>query len=335
MMGPKHDVNILICYILLVCCIIFPLSQCIAQEVIVYTSVDRVFSEPILQQFEAKTGITVKSLYDVEASKTVGMVNRLIAEKKRPRADVFWNSEVLRTIQLVNEGVLTPYKSPFWNDFPDLFKDRKFYWTGFAGRARVLLYNTTLLTEDQAPDSIFQLIEPKWENRVALAYPLFGTTAMHVAALYEVLGIDNAQAYLKRLVTNQVLVVNGNSVTRDLVVEGKVPVGFTDTDDAQVAIDRGDPVKMIFPDADGMGTLLIPNTVGLVKNGPNPETGKKLIDYLLSPEVEKALFSGPSAQIPLRKGASPPGFRAMNVGYGNVSKHLKPSAEFCRELFVR
>ncbi len=320
---------------LLACCVLFTAPWCMAEEVIVYTSVDRMFSEPILRQFEAKTGITVKSLYDVEASKTVGLVNRLIAEKNRPRADVFWNSEVIRTIQLVNEGVITPYKSPFWDDFPDLFKDKEFYWTGFAGRARVLLYNTTLLTEDQAPKSIFQLIEPKWENRVAMAYPLFGTTAMHVAAFYEYMGTGEAQAYLENLVKNRVLVVNGNSVTRDLVVEGKIPVGLTDTDDAQVAIDRGDPVKMIFPDGDGMGTLLIPNTVGLVKNGPNPETGKKLIDYLLSPEVEKALYAGPSAQIPLRKGASPPGFKAMNVDYGQVARHLKPSVEFCRELFVR
>lgn len=315
--------------------LLYAAAQCTAQEVVVYTSVDRMFSEPVLQQFEKETGITVRSLYDVEASKTVGLVNRLIAEKTRPRADVFWNSEVLRTIQLVNEGVLGPYKSAHWDDFPDLFKDKEFYWTGFSGRARVLLYNTTLLTGDQAPNSIFQLLGAEWKNRVAIAYPLFGTTAMHVAALYEYMGVDKTQEYLKSLVKNGILVVNGNSVTRNLVVEGKVPVGFTDTDDAQVAIDRGDPVKMIFPDADGMGTLLIPNTVGLVKNGPNPENGKKLIDYLLSPDVEEALFSGPAAQIPLRKGASPPGFKAMDVDYGRVAGRLKPSAEFCRELFVR
>jgi iron(III) transport system substrate-binding protein len=301
----------------------------------VYTSVDRIFSEPILQQFEKKTGITVKSLYDVEASKTVGLVNRLIAEKNRPRADVFWNSEVIRTIQLVKEGVIAPYRSPHWDDFPDLFKDEQFYWTGFAGRARVLLANTTLLTADCLPDSILTLTEPEWKNRVTMAYPLFGTTAMHVAALYEHMGVDKAQGYLKRLVENRIMVVNGNSVTRDLVVEGKVAVGFTDTDDARVAIDRGDPVKMIFPDAHGMGTLLIPNTVGLVKDGPNPETGKKLIDYLLSEDVETMLHTGPSAQIPLRKGASPPGFTAMDVDYGRIARHLKPSAEFCRELFVR
>ena len=61
------------------------------REVVIYTSVDQVFSEPILNGFEKAKGIKVKAVYDVEASKTAGLVNRLIAEKDRPKCDVFWN----------------------------------------------------------------------------------------------------------------------------------------------------------------------------------------------------------------------------------------------------
>jgi iron(III) transport system substrate-binding protein len=82
------------------------------QEVVVYTSLDKVFSQPILEEFERKTGIKIKAVYDSEATKTTGLVNRLIAEKANPRADVFWNSETGRTIVLKQKGVLTPYKSP-------------------------------------------------------------------------------------------------------------------------------------------------------------------------------------------------------------------------------
>lgn len=306
-----------------------------AEEVVVYTSVDRMFSEPILQKFEKDTGIKVLAMYDVEASKTVGLVNRLIAEKRRPRADVFWNSEVIRTIQLLKEDVLTPYKSVYYDDFPATFKDKDGYWTGFAGRARVLLINTTMIQEKDLPPSILDFTKPEWKGKVTIAYPLFGTTAMHVAALYDYIGTEKTEAYLKGLAANDVLVVDGNSVTRDLVVQGKVPVGFTDTDDAQVAIDKGDPVQMIFPDSTGMGTLLIPNTVMMIKGAPHPETGQRLIDYLLSPETEKALQEGESAQIPLRKGSSPPGFKAMEVDYAKVADYLEPSAKFCQEIFVR
>lgn len=322
----------------------YPLSQgiCMAREVVVYTSVDQVFSEPILKIFEKKTGIRVRSLYDVEAAKTVGLVNRLMAEKKRPKADVFWNSEVTRTLRLKEKGVLTPYQSPQWQSFPEPFKDSDYYWTGFSARARVLIWNTRLLKESDLPESIFELTQPKWRQKVALAYPLFGTTSMHVAALYSIIGPKKTEAYLNGLAGNQVVVVNGNSVTRDLVVEGKIPIGFTDTDDANVAILKGAPVRMYFPDKKGIGTLLIPNTVALIKNGPNPENGKKLIDYLLSRETESRLAFSRAAQMPVRSGVKKPEnmvdvseIRSMAVDYHKAAQYLERASRFCQELFVR
>jgi hypothetical protein len=70
------------------------------EQVVIYTSLDKIFSEPILKAFERQAGIKVLDVYDSEATKTTGLVNRLIAEKNNPRADVFWNSEIGRTIVL-------------------------------------------------------------------------------------------------------------------------------------------------------------------------------------------------------------------------------------------
>jgi len=313
-----------------------------AEEVVVYTSVDQVFSEPVLMAFQKKTGIKVKALYDVEATKTVGLVNRLIAEKSNPKADVFWNSEVSRTILLAKKDILAPYRSIHWNAFPDTFKDKENLWTGFSARARILLYNTNRLKGEEPPESIFELVGPQWQGRVTIAYPLFGTTATHVAALYCVIGQEKTEEYLKNLVKNKVIVVDGNSVTRDLVVEGKAAIGFTDTDDAQVAISKGKPVKMIYPDKKGIGTLLIPNTVALVKKGPNPKSGKKMIDYLLSEEGVSLLAFGECAQMPLRRGAKKPPYlpdiseiKAMEVDYSAVADNIEKASRFCQELFIR
>ena len=306
-----------------------------AGEVVVYTSVDQVFSEPVLKDFEKATGIRVKPLFDVEASKTVGLVNRLIAEKSRPRADVFWNSEISRTIQLLEKGVLAPYGSAQAQAYPDTFKDPNQYWTGFAARARVLVYNTDMLSEQEAPASIFELTRPRWRKKFTIAYPLFGTTAMHVAALYSVLGEQKAQEYLKQLVANEAVVVDGNAVTRDLVAEGQVPVGFTDTDDASVAIAQGKPIRMVYPDKDGIGTLLIPNTVALVKGGPNPENGKKLIDNLLSDANEKRLVADKFAQVPLRGISELPDIAFMTVDYQDIARNVPAAMKFCQDLFIR
>ncbi|PIE62127.1 MAG: iron ABC transporter substrate-binding protein [Desulfobacter postgatei] len=313
-----------------------------AQDVVIYTSVDQIFSEPVLRAYEKQTGVNVKTVFDVEAAKTTGLVNRLIAEKKRPKCDVFWNGEIGKTIVLKEKGVLLPYQSPSAKDIPDLFVDKEYYWTGFGARARVLIYNTKMLSEADLPKSILELTQAKWQGKVAMAYPLFGTTATHVAAMYQAMGEEKTKKYLADLKANDLVMVDGNSVVRDIVVEGKVPIGFTDTDDANVAIQSGRPVKMIYPDRGGIGTLLIPNTVALIKNAPHEDQGKRLIDYLLSREVESRLSYCESAQMPVRRGVKTPAhvpeytsITPMKVNYYKIAIDMKPAAKFCRHLFIR
>ena len=140
--------KILLFFISVVLIVTTMLVACNSQnnkEIIVYTSVDQVFSEPIFSEFEKQTGIRVLPVYDVEAAKTIGLVNRLITEKNRPQADVFWNGEFVQTILLKEDGVLAPYASPNARDIPAEYVDSQGYWTGFAGRARVLLVNTNLV----------------------------------------------------------------------------------------------------------------------------------------------------------------------------------------------
>ena len=329
----------LLCILLLMLNTVFTLE---AKEVVIYTSLDQIFSEPILKAYEKKTGIKVRAIYDVEAAKTTGLVNRLIAEKRRPKCDVFWNSEIGKTIVLKKKNVLAPYVSPSAKDLPKIFKDKDGFWTGFAARARVLIYNTNLLKKKDLPQSIFDLTKPKWNGKFALAYPLFGTTATHTAALYAYIGKQKTEQFLKNLKINNVQIVNGNSVARDLVVEGRLPIAFTDTDDANVAIQSGKPVQMFYPDKNGIGTLLIPNSVALIKDAPHPEQGKKLIDYLLSKAVESKLAHCESAQMPLRDGVKTPrhvppfsSIKAMNVDFYQIADHMEQSARFCQQLFIR
>ncbi len=312
------------------------------KEVVIYTSLDQLFSEPILKGFERETGIKVKAIYDIEAAKTTGLVNRLIAEKKYPRCDVFWNSEIGRTIILKKKGILAPYTSPSSKEIPGQFKDKEKYWTGFAARARVLVYNKNLVSEEEVPRSIFELTKNQWQGQVALANPLFGTTSAHCAALFVKLGEDEARKYFQALKKNKVVIVDGNSTSRDRVVSGMLKIGFTDTDDVNVALEQGKNIGMVFPDEDGIGTLLIPNTVCLIKNGPNPKNGKKLIDYLLSKKVESKLAFSGSLQIPLRIGVKRPKnsprldeFSWMEVDYEKIADEIQRSGQALHEILLR
>ena len=100
--------------------------------------------------------------------------------------------------------------------------------------------------------------------------------------------------------------VDGNSVVRDLVARGEVKVGLTDTDDVNVALEDGQPVAMVLPDKDGLGLPVMPNMVSLIANAPHLEEARKLIDYLLSAEVERRLAQSEAVQIPLHTGVPGP-----------------------------
>lgn len=310
------------------------------KKVVVYVSHDQDYSEPILKEFEEASGIKVEALYDTEMTKTVGLVNRLIAEKNNPRADVFWNNEVIRSIVLKNEGVSQPYCSPNANDIPSVYKDKDCYWTGFAARARVVLYNTEKISENESPKSLYDFINPKWKGKACISNPLLGTGSALNAALFASLGDEGAKELLLKMKENGVSVLESPSMVRDQVMSGECWFGSTDTDDAYDAITAKKPVKMVFTDqGEGeMGDLMFPNSVMMIKGSSHPEEAKKLIDFILTPKVEEQLAEA-ALQIPLKSSSSTPeiipkNIQPMNVTYEKIYEKLNVSSQFTQENFV-
>jgi iron(III) transport system substrate-binding protein len=212
----------------------------------------------------------------------------------------------VRTLVLKSRGVLAPYRSPSADGIPEGLIDPEGYWTGFSARIRVIAYNTTLVEREEAPRSVFDLADPKWRGQVAIADPRFGSTSFHVAALYAVAGDERMDEFFRQLRANELRVVDGNSVVRDMVARGEVKVGLTDTDDVNVALEDDQPIAMILPDESGLGVPVMPNMVSLIASAPSPEAGRRLIDYLLSPEVEARLARSKAVQIPLHVGVEGP-----------------------------
>ncbi len=312
------------------------------REVVVYTALDEMYSRPILDEFGQRTGIEARAVYDTEAAKTTGLVTRLLAEKSRPRADVFWNNEVAQTILLKDAGVLAPYQAAGWHAIPQRYRDADAYWTGLAARARVIIYNTELVSSP--PTSILDLLKPEWAGKAAIAKPLFGTTATHAAALFAEWGQQRAREFFLGLKANQIATLAGNATVRDQVARGECHWGLTDTDDANGAIEDGLPARWLLPDQEegGLGTLLIPNSVALVAGGPFPEAGQALVDYLLSPRVEGQLALTRSIQIPLNPLVKAPArvpkigeIKTMAVDFAAVAKEMATTAQFMQREFLR
>ncbi|MCP5005091.1 MAG: extracellular solute-binding protein [Planctomycetes bacterium] len=307
-----------------------------ANEVVVYVSEDQVFSEPVVRDFEKDTGIRVMVVYDTEETKSTGVMNRLIAEKNNPQADVYWANEPVRAIVLKQKGIAEKYISSNAKGIPAEFKDPQGYWTGFSARARVFIVSA----EEDTPTSVFAYTDEIWRKKGVLANPLFGTTTSWVSALFTIWSEDEARGFMEKMKHNGTKISTSNGESAMLVANKEFSFSLVDSDDATNAIRGGKPVRQVYPDqAEGeLGCLVLPNAAVLIKGGPNPENGKKFIDYVLSSQTERKLAFLDCAQIPLHEGVETPDdvvkieeLRSMKVDFEAVAEKLQEIQPYLKE----
>ena len=299
-----------------------------SKSVTVYVSEDQIFSEPLLKDFEKETGIRVNAIYDTEESKSTGVMNRLIAEKNNPQADVYWANEPIRAEVLRQKGILTPYQSPNAKGIPKQFIQKEFYWTGFSARVRLIVAQDRL---NSKPSSILDYANSKFKAKGVIANPLFGTTTAHISALFTIWGDKKTKEFLTKLKENKTAISTSNGESADFVASKRYAFSLVDSDDAVSRKKDGKKITFIYPDQkDGeVGAFVVPNAVMLLKNAPHAKEGKELIDYLLSKESEAKLAKADCAQIPLHEGVPAPKalkplneIKVMPVDFESVAKKM-------------
>ena len=298
--------------------------------VVVYSSVDDVFARPVCEKFQRESGIQVKLVPDTEETKSTGLLNRLIAEKDRPQADVFWSGDPVRAAILKRRGISAPFAPSDPADTLGRFSDPERHWSALSARARVIIVNTNLVAPADIPRSIQSFVDPEWKGKGCMANPLFGTTSMHAAALFESWGEERARKFFDSLEKNEIAMLSSNGEVKRRVAAGDFAFGLTDTDDASVAVKEGKPVAVVFPDQDGDGALIVPNAAVLIANAPHPGNAEKFIEFLLRPDAEMMLAESEAAQMPLRPGVAIPdgvmrleSLRTMKVDYSALGQRLE------------
>ena len=293
----------------------FFLTACSRQPgVVVYTSQDEVYAEPILKDFQKQTGIEVKTVFDSEAVKTVGLVNRLLQEKSNPQCDVFWNNEEFRTRQLASRGV---------------FRDTN-AWTHLGYRTRRLVVNTNVIQAAGAPRAWSDVTNKIWFHKVALAYPLFGTTSTHFQALRQLWGDAAWQSWCRALAANAPFVVDGNSVVVKQVARGEAWIGLADSDDIADAQQEGAPILALPVTPE---TLFLPNTVAVIRNCPHPEAAQRLFDFLRDKKVSQRLVDAHALEgATLEPSAAAAG---LAVNWDQLLQDLEPATAELEKIFLR
>jgi len=279
-------------------------------QVIIYTSQDQVYAEPILKEFQRQTGIEVRAVYDSESVKTVGLVNRLLAEKDHPRCDLFWNNEELRTRQLAAKG---------------LFEQ----WTAVGYRTRRMAVNTNKLALASAPKSWSGLTNSTWHGKVALAYQLFGTTATHFLVMRQFWGDARWRTWCRALAANKPFLVDGNSVAARLVAQGEAWVALTDSDDIAAEQREGAPIAAL-PLVEE--SLLIPNTIALLRGAPHPPAAEKLLAYLQQPDLVEKLIAAHALEGESMQNVTQ---ATLRPDWNNLLAELEATTESLKAIFLR
>jgi len=286
--------------------------------VTVYASADDVLAREVLAACESRTGIRTAAVFDTEATKTTGLENRIRSEMDRPRADIFWSSESFAVARLAAAGALAelseePSKE-LWSRWPAAYRDPDRRWLAFAARARVVVHREGT-DPVRAWSELSRAGLPRGSRAaVAIADPRFGTTSAHLSALRSAWshardrGVEapSCEDWLEGLARQGCLVLpGGNAATVDAVAAGECAYGITDTDDAFAAIARGLPLAWSLPRSlpagiEGGGTMVVANTVALVRGGPGARSAAESVArFLVSPESELRIARSPSRNLPL------------------------------------
>ncbi len=264
-------------------------------RLVVYCAHDSVYAEPILRKFEADTGIRIDVRFDTEATKSLGLVQQILQEANDPRCDVFWNNELLGTMELQDRGLLEPYQGTAWKRLPPKFRDADGHWVGFGGRLRVYIVNPEKMPATAA--AIESALAGDL-SQFAIARPMFGTTLTQYSLQWQAWGAERLQAWDRDLRQRNAVEATGNGMVKNLVAAGTCAFGLTDTDDVFVALDDGFNVEMQPVRIDGK-TICIPNTAAIVGGTRQRIAAQRLIDYLASAECELELARSKSRQVPL------------------------------------
>jgi iron(III) transport system substrate-binding protein len=164
----------------------------------------------------------------------------------------------------------------------------------------MIIYNKDLAAGAPLPRTMEELATPPFAARTCIANPLFGTTAIHLAAVFRKWGTDRGRAWLQDFARTGGKMVASNGEVKRRVAAGDFAWGLTDSDDVHVALTEGKPIGWIALD------VCIPAAAVLIRGAPHPDPARKLAAFLASAEVEQMLATSEAAHFPVRPAEAPP-----------------------------
>jgi iron(III) transport system substrate-binding protein len=267
----------------------------------IYSGRDEALVAPLLQQFAEDTGIDI----DVKYGDSGDLALLIAEEGESSPADVFLSQSPGPNDFLKAEGRLGTVPADALDLVEETWRGADDAWVGVTARQRVLVYNTELVDEADLPESVFDLVDPAYEGKVAVA-PTNASFQDFITAMRAIEGDDAARAWLEGMAANGSPSYADNTAIVAAVGRGEIPMGLVNHyyNYRALAEDPDAPsTNYSFPDGD-LGSLLIASTVSVLASADDTERANTFIEFLLSDEAQE-YFSANTFEYPLVEGAEP------------------------------
>jgi iron(III) transport system substrate-binding protein len=272
------------------------------KQVVLYTSRTESLIKPVIEAFQ-------KAHPDIEVVLLTGqnsqLAAKLLEERANPQADLFINTDTISMAALAHEGVFEPNPSPAVMAVPDTYRAEDGSWVALTLRARVIMYNTNLVKPEEAPKSMFDLIDPKWKGQIGAADSTNGSMQGQIVAMRHLLGEQKTEEFIRGLVANDTKFFSGHTDVRKAVEAGELKLGLVNHYYYQLSRAEGAPVGVVYPDqGEGqMGLLVNSTNAGIIKGAKNADAARTLVDYLLTHEGQE-VFAKLNYEYPVVPGVS-------------------------------
>ena len=259
------------------------------EKVVIYSPHGKDILSKFEQQFEAKYNIDVEWL-DMGSQE---VLDRIRSEKNNPQADIWWGAPSVNFDQAKEEGLLDPYKPSYASSLADGFHDPEWNWTGTSQTPEVIMYNSKEVKKEDAPKDWDELLDPKWNNKVIIRYPLASGTMRTIfsAIIYRDYkdGNDPQKGYdwLKKLDANTKEYSANPEMMYNKVAKGEGTISVWDMPDVVMLKDtKNYPFDFVIPES---GTPVLTEGIAKVKGAPHPNAAKAFYEFVNTPEAAQLL----------------------------------------------
>lgn len=272
------------------------------RTLVVYSGRDAELIDPLIEQFEEASGITV----DVRYAGTTELAAQLLEEGAQTPAQVFLSQDAGALGAISAEEMFAPLPDEVTSAVSAEYTSQDDSWVGLTGRARVIAYDSEKYTEDQVPGDVLDLVGPEWSGKVGIV-PSNASFQAFVTALRVSEGEDAARAWLEGLLANDAQIFAKNGELLEAVNNGTVDLGLINH--YYWARSEQDPAtlraQLKFGDPGSISSLVNVTGAGVLNGAAESSEALEFVTFLVGPDAQR-YFVEETYEYPLVDGIDGP-----------------------------